>query len=118
MWQVRANAERGCSDDRLPVWLVPVTGVDGMTHEVRADDLPSAAECGHVAAFCGARVVPAALIVEPGRPCVGCAAWPPAESAGGAPSRWKVRRPSWPRRLNLHRRYAATRGLLSQAVAL
>lgn len=118
LWQVRANAERGASDDRMPVWLVPVTGVDGMTHEVLADDLRSAAECGQVAALCGARVLPAALIAEPGRPCVGCAACPPADSASGPPPRWRWRRPSWPRRLHLHRRYAASRSLVAQGVAL
>ncbi len=116
MWQVRANAERGSSDDRMPVWLVPVTGVDGMTHEVLEEDLRSAAECGHVVALCGALVVPAALIVEPGRPCVGCAACPAGGAAGGA-SRPRFRRPSWLRRLNLRRGCAATGGLVPLGVA-
>ena len=116
LWQVRAAAERGSSDGRMPVWLVPVTGVDGMTHEVLADDLRAAAECGHVAALCGARVVPAALVVEPGQPCVGCAACPPANSTVGPPRR-RLRRLIWPRRLTLHLRYAS-RGLVSQGVAL
>lgn len=116
LWQARAAVGQGQYAGRMSVWLVPVTGVDGVTHEVVADDLRVAPECGIVPALCGARVVPAALIVEPGRRCAACSACPVDEPVAGASRRRRFGRSSWSRQLNFRRRCAASAGFGPQAV--
>lgn len=117
LWQLRAAGGGGQSADRVSVWLVSVTGVDGVTHEVRADDLEVGRECGDVLALCGARVLPAALVVEPGRRCGGCAACPVEAPAGRARRRPRFGRAGWSRRrLNLRRWCAVAGGVGPQGV--
>ena len=117
LWQVRAAAGGGQSEDRVSVWLVSVTGVDGVTHEVLADELRVSHECWDVLALCGARVVPAALVVEPGRRCGGCAACPVDGPGAATPRRRRFGRLGSPRRrLNIRRWYAAAGGFAPQVV--
>jgi hypothetical protein len=60
--------------DRAAAWVVSVTDVDGLAHEVPVDDM-SGYESGCVA-VCGAVVFPAALVTLPGRRCAPCAVGP------------------------------------------
>lgn len=59
---------------RGAMWVVSVTGMDGLAHEVLVDGM-AVGEPGCVA-VCGAAVVPAALVAPPGRRCGACTACP------------------------------------------
>lgn len=70
----RLCAAAGRGGDRAAAWVVSVTGVDGLAHEVLVDDMSG---CGSgCVAVCGEVVFPAALVAPPGRRCAPCAVGP------------------------------------------
>jgi hypothetical protein len=67
---MRLRATATSAGDLAAEWVVSVTSINGLAHDVLVDDMAGGSP-GWVA-VCGAVVVPAALVVPPGRRCAPC----------------------------------------------